>query len=162
MGSIVSRSAGSVATDQLIALWHRQREIASAVPDRAQFEFGDFGRSVAWIFATELVDGPTPILRVRLFGSALDKLFGKNLTDLDLIDATPPDRSAYLVERHRACWAEGRPHVEDDWPGITGSGATVRVRWAIVPVRRPASQTPYFLGAVDPLDGGTEVSGSPF
>lgn len=150
------------AAAELLAIWHRKRQSTGDLPRRADFGFDDFATAIGFLFATELIEGSSPQLFVRLFGSGLDTIFCSNLTDTDLLASAPDDQAAALLTIHRTVWTMQRPHIETDWPAVAPDGRVFRTQWALVPVRRDVADRPYFLGAVDPIDTTVRPTGSRF
>jgi len=136
------------ASRELYEYWNRLRGDEPA-PLRSAIEPSDIRRVLADTFIAEVIGGGD--LHIRLAGTRICALYGRELKGSNLLDPWPPEDRSALTTLGAAVSNEGAVAVVT-MTGHTSSGLSVACELLLLPLRHGPGRFDRILGALAPLE----------
>lgn len=148
VGRLTAPASALRAHQELFAYWASLKSARGGLPGRGHIRPDDFKRHLPTISLVD-VDHEPLRFRVRLAGTGLYGLFGREVTGLPLEQVWTGAAGEYWREQLSAVVASGRPAVglhTADW-----RGGTLSVMWLRLPLASDGRRVDMILGYDAPI-----------
>jgi hypothetical protein len=143
MGHTAAAASALRAHEELFAYWASRRR-ANALPGRCDIDPNGFKRHLPTVSLTDVRREPMEF-RVRLAGTGLYGLYGREITGLDLHEVYPEDEAVEWRDRLTSVVARGRPAAGVHSLAWRGNGR-LSILWLRLPLATNGSEVDMILG----------------